>query len=62
MIGVFGNQLKELFVQTTPIAEYTKALLDFIQSTYYIEEWLRRVLQLKLQKQKEAKPFPQNDN
>jgi hypothetical protein len=49
----FGSSIKEFFVQNVPIEDYTKALLDLIKCTFYIEDWLRCVLILKHQKQKE---------
>ena len=55
-MGKFGHSIKEYFVQNTPIEEYTKALLDLIQYTYFIEEWLKCVLKLK-----RDKAFKQND-
>ena len=47
IMGKFGHSIKEYFVQNTPIEEYTKALLDLIQFTYFIEEWLKCVLLMK---------------
>ena len=49
-IGKFGTSIKEFFVQNVPIEDYSKSLLDLIQFTYFVEEWLQRVLQLKQQK------------
>jgi len=60
-MGGFGVKLKEFFVQSTPIEEYTRALLELIQFSYFIEEWLRCVVIIKIQNSKNSKPFPQND-
>ena len=57
----FGSSLKEFFVQNISIESYTRALVDLIQYTYYIEEWLKSVLDLKLQQQKLNKQLNQND-
>ena len=57
----FGSSIKEFFVQSVPIMEYTRALLDLIQVTYYIEEWLKFLLHLKQKNKNEGKPFMKKD-
>jgi hypothetical protein len=50
-IDKFGSSLKDFFVEKVSIEEYTKSLLELIQYTYFIEEWLKCVLKLQLEKQ-----------
>ena len=54
VISQVGSSIRELFKQPdTPIAEYTRALKEMIKSTFYIEEWLKIVLDLKQEKRRD---------
>ena len=54
----FGSSIRELFkTAETPLEAYTKSLKELIKSTFYIEEWLKIVLELKREKQRDNKPF-----
>lgn len=61
LVDRVGTSLREMFGRTVSIEEYATSLVDLIQYTYYIEEWLECVLDLKRQKQKDNKPFLNND-
>jgi len=61
LMNRFGSSIKEMFVQTIAIDDYTFALLDLIQQTYYIEEWLSCVLALSKQKQEQNEQFSHSD-
>ena len=47
IVGRVGTSIREMFVRNFSIDEYAIALVDLTQSTYYIEEWLECVLDLK---------------
>lgn len=60
-IDKFGSSLKDFFVEKVSIEEYTKSLLELIQYTYFIEEWLKCVLKLQQEKQQKFEVFNNND-
>ena len=49
----FGSSIRELFKQPdTPIEVYTNSLKEMIKSTFYIEEWLKIVLDSRQEKRR----------
>ena len=61
LVDRVGTSIREMFVRNVSIEEYANSLVELIQYTYYIEEWLECVLDLKRQKQRDNKPFLNND-
>lgn len=47
-VAAFGASIKSFLVKDTPVVQYTIALLEMIQCTYFIEEWFKRVVAIKV--------------
>ena len=53
MMNAFGSSIRELFrTAETPLEAYTLSLRNLINSTFYIGEWLRIILDQKREKER----------